>query len=306
MDIYIEMLTRIGATRGMGFITFTPLLGMSDVVVRFLEEPNEQRVVVQMGVKDAAHITPEIFHDLVGRYPSHEREARMNGDPLLGSGRVFTTDPEKITFPADQYVPGHWAFLWGVDFGITHPFAAALMAWDRETDTIYVLETYRAADELPLVHSEAIRRLASEVPVAWPHDGHRRDPGSGAQLASLYKKLDLKMLPSHAHFVGGGFSTEAAVMEMQQRFQEGRLKIREDLADILGEYRNYHRKDGLLVKVRDDLLSALMKALMMKRHAKAVPLGYRSRPNRQKQMQERPMRSAPINPWTGRRISALT
>lgn len=38
MDIYMEGLTRTNATGGMTFITFTPLLGMSDVVSMFLDE----------------------------------------------------------------------------------------------------------------------------------------------------------------------------------------------------------------------------------------------------------------------------
>lgn len=37
MDIYMEGLTRTNATAGMTFITFTPLLGMSDVVSMFLD-----------------------------------------------------------------------------------------------------------------------------------------------------------------------------------------------------------------------------------------------------------------------------
>lgn len=38
MDIYMEGLTRTNATGGSTFITFTPLLGMSDVVAMFLGE----------------------------------------------------------------------------------------------------------------------------------------------------------------------------------------------------------------------------------------------------------------------------
>lgn len=38
LDIYMEALTRTNATGGMSFITFTPLLGMSDVVAMFLGE----------------------------------------------------------------------------------------------------------------------------------------------------------------------------------------------------------------------------------------------------------------------------
>jgi len=300
MDVYTEMCTRFAATRGMSFMTFTPLEGMSDVVIRFLSEVSPDRAVVQMGIKDAAHMTPEMVEELLGRYPAHEREARMNGEPLLGSGRVFTTNPDFITFPVDQIIPEHWAKLWGVDFGITHPFAAVLAAWDKDNDVIYLLETYKASDELPLAHAEAIRRIAAEVPVAWPHDGHKRDPGSGMQLASLYKKLDLRTLATHAHFVGGSISTEAAVLEMQQRFQESRLRVRADLADFLEEYRMYHRKDGLIVKARDDLISATQKIIMMKRYARAVALGHRPRPVPGSAL--RPTREAPFSPFDGRPI----
>lgn len=38
MDIYMEGLTRTNATGGITMITFTPLLGMSDVVSMFLDE----------------------------------------------------------------------------------------------------------------------------------------------------------------------------------------------------------------------------------------------------------------------------
>ena len=309
IDIYTEGCTRFAATRGMAFMTFTPLEGMSDVVIRFLRPDRDdagasQRIVIQMGIRDALHMTPDMIEELVNRYPSHEREARMNGEPLLGSGRIFTTDPAKIAFPEDQFIPPHWAKIWGVDFGITHPFAAVLMAWDGDLDTWYVLGTYRASDELPLVHSEAIRALASEVPVAWPHDGHRRDPGSGEALASLYKKLGLRMLPTHAQWPNGGFSTEAAVMEMQQRFQKaggpGGMRVRKDLSDFFEEYRSYHRKDGLIVKARDDLLSACQKALMMRRYARRVPLGWKPRPNPNAIVQ--PVSSGRINPWTGQPI----
>lgn len=43
MDIYMEGLTRTNATHGMAYMTFTPLLGMSDVVSMFLSEDGEFR-----------------------------------------------------------------------------------------------------------------------------------------------------------------------------------------------------------------------------------------------------------------------
>ena len=81
------------------------------------------------------------------------------------------------------------------------------------------------------------------------------------------------MLPEHATWPDGGVSTEAGVLEINEREQSGRLKYAAHLSDILEERRFYHRKDGKIVKLKDDLLSALRIAIMMKRYARAVPLG---------------------------------
>jgi hypothetical protein len=44
-------------------------------------------------------------------------------------------------------------------------------------------------------------------------------------------------------------------MEMPMRMRDGRLKVTPHLADWFDEYRGYHRKDGLIVKINDDLMS---------------------------------------------------
>ena len=304
-DIYTEGEARWSAIPdGRSWMTFTPLQGMSTVVLMFYEDTDIDSIrgYVNMGIKDCLHMTPDMAKELLSKYPVHEHEARLNGEPLLGSGRIFQTNEKFITFSVDLSIPAHWPLLWGIDFGITHPFAAVLSAWDRDLDIIYLVATYRAADALPLVHSEAIRRIGANVPVAWPHDGARREAGSGENLAKVYKALDLKMLPTHAHYAEGGYSTEAAILEMQQRFGDGRLRVREDLEDFLGEYRMYHRKDGMIVKVRDDLISATQKIMMMKRHARVVQLGWTKRPDKSRRHQLRPTQAPPRNPWTGREV----
>jgi hypothetical protein len=52
--------------------------------------------------------------------------------------------------------------------------------------------------------------------------------------------------------------------------QTGRLKVFRHLADWLEEFRLYHRKDGRIVALRDDLLSATRYALMCLRFAKVM------------------------------------
>jgi phage terminase large subunit-like protein len=57
-EIYTEGLTRTNATGGMVLMTFTPLLGMSDVVRRFMLEESPDRRTVNMTIDDAEHYTP--------------------------------------------------------------------------------------------------------------------------------------------------------------------------------------------------------------------------------------------------------
>lgn len=125
----------------------------------------------------------------------------------------------------------------------------------------------------PLQHAAAMKPIGASVPVAWPQDATARDKGSGEVISSIYRKHGLSMLADHAAWPDGGNSTEAGILEMQERMTTGRLKVASHLSEWWEEYRLYHRKDGQIVKVRDDLLSATRIAIMAKRFARIVPLG---------------------------------
>jgi phage terminase large subunit-like protein len=58
-DIYTELLTRTNVSQGPVWITFTPLLGMSETVRRFLLEPNADRSVTTMTIDDVDHFSAE-------------------------------------------------------------------------------------------------------------------------------------------------------------------------------------------------------------------------------------------------------
>ncbi len=274
LAIYSEGLTRVTATGGMVYMTFTPLKGMSHVVLRFTDEKSEARDLVSMTIEDAKHIPPAERARIIAGYPAHEREARAKGVPMLGSGRIFQISEEQISEPLIDYIPPHWVKLWGVDFGINHPFAAALILWDRDNDVIHVHHVIRMAGGGELQHAVPMKAIGAAVPVAYPHDGNvRGDRNTGETMAALYKKQGLAMLAVHATWPDGGFSTEAGIVEMQGRMETGRFKVANHLSEFFDEFRIYHRKDGQIVKERDDILSATRIAVMMKRYARAVPLG---------------------------------
>lgn len=272
IDVYMECLARITATDGMVFITFTPLHGSTEVVDRFDEEV-ANRGKVTMDISDAKHITPERAKEIEAGYPDYMREARVHGIPMLGEGRIFKIAAEAITEPAIEYLPQHWWKIWGIDFGILHPFAAVLIGWDKDADVIHVIHTIRMRDMTPLQHAAAMKPIGGNAPVAWPQDGTAREKGSGESLASAYKAQELKMLPDHATWPDGGVSTEAGINEMIERMVTGRFKVASHLGEWFEEYHAYHRKDGIIVKKKDDLLSATRIALMAKRFGRPVLLG---------------------------------
>jgi phage terminase large subunit-like protein len=265
-EIYSEGLTRVAATGGLVFLTFTPLLGLTELVHRFLENSSPDRHVVQMTIDEAAHIPESERARIVAGYPAHEREARAKGVPMLGSGRIFPVPEEQIAV-APFEIPRHWSEIGGIDFGWDHPTAAVTLAWDRDADCLYVTRAYQRREAVPAVHAAALRDWGAGLPWAWPQDGLQHSRDSGAPLAEQYRKHGLLLLPQHAQFADGSAGVEAGILEMLERMETGRWKVFRPLEDWFREFRLYHRKEGRVVKLADDLLSASRYALMMRRFA---------------------------------------
>ncbi len=264
-DIYGEALARLVATRGIIYTTFTPLKGMSDIVERLMRG-GDGIADVNMTIEDAEHIAPEERARIIDKFPEHERDARARGIPILGSGRVLPVAESELRVDPFE-VPPYWALIAAMDFGWDHPFAAVKLAWDRDADCVYITNAYRVREQTPVVHAAALRPWGRDLKWAWPHDGLQHDKGSGDTLAAQYRAQGLNMLRTHATHNDGGYGLEAGIMAMLDRMKTGRLKVFSHLSDWFEEFRLYHRKDGLIVKERDDLLSATRIALMMLRVA---------------------------------------
>jgi phage terminase large subunit-like protein len=265
-DIYTEGLTRTNATGGMVFITFTPLLGVTEVVRRFIVDRQIGSHVTQMTIDDALHYTPEQRAVIIASYKSYERDARIKGIPHLGSGRVFPINSDDITVSGFA-IPEHWPQIAGLDFGYDHPSAAVRCAWDRDNDILYVTATHRMREQTPVMFSGAVRHWGAWLPWGWPHDGLQHDKGSGVQLAQQYRDNGMNLLKVRATFADGSYGFEAGVSEMLERMQTGRLLVFAHLRDWFEEFNLYHRKEGEVVKLNDDLMSATRYAMMMRRFA---------------------------------------
>ena len=275
--IYSQCLVRVLDRHGIVLLTFTPEQGSTALVQGFLVSRKPGQVIINATWDDAPHLDADTKVQILEAIPEHERKMRSMGIPMLGSGLVFPISEDrircaKIDFPS--YIPR----IGGMDFGYDHPTAAVDCAWDRDTNTFYVLRCYRKPKLILSQYAKEIREFMGETRVAWPHDGGKHDPGSGQGLANQYRAAGIKMLPYHAtnppgpgQVEGqGGNSVEPGLQAMLTDMEGGRFKVLDTPENALWfqEFRMYHRKDGMVVKLMDDLMSATRYAYISKRHAK--------------------------------------
>lgn len=266
-EIFSQCITRTADTDGIVYMTFTPERGMTSVVSAFMNDLKPGQSLITATWDDVDHLDEKTKEQLLAVYSPAERDMRSKGIPVFGSGLVFPVSEEDIVCE-DFDLPEHFPRLAAIDFGFDHPTAISWVAFDADDDIIYVYDEYRRSKETPLTHAAALNGRTPGIPVAFPHDGLQHDKGSGIQLAQQYRDLGVYMLPDHftnppaEGKLNGNNSIEAGISEMLQRFETGRLQIFESCAETLEEMRLYHRKNGKVVPIKDDLISAMRYAVL--------------------------------------------
>ena len=275
-DIYTECLTRTnkGQNGQFSFMTFTPLKGMTDVVNQFYSEPSRYQHLTMMTIEDVAHYTAEEKAQIIASYPEHEREARSKGIPILGEGRIFPISESQISVTPFS-IPAYWPRIKGLDLGTyDHPTACAFLAYDRDHDCIYLYNGWKASKKTISEEAVLINKLNDWVPVSWPHDALKHDKNTKSTIRDLYADCDVNMLDERATFPDGGNSVEMGLFDILDRMVTNRFKVFSQVESFWEEFRVYHRKDGKVVKARDDFLDAVRYAVMMIRHAQTEPVQY--------------------------------
>jgi len=280
--IFNQCITRTADTNGLVCMTFTPESGMTSTVNAFVNDLKDGQAVVQATWDDVDHLDEARKKQLLSVYTPAEREMRSRGIPVYGSGMVFTVlEDELVCDPIP--LPNHWPRIAAIDFGWEHPTAVVWCAIDPETDTFYVYDTYRQNKTSIPQHCLNLRRRNRAIPMAYPHDGHQHDKGSGAQLAQQYRDEGIQMMNTHftnppakdakakAKLSGkGNINVEPGIAAMLNRMETGNFKVFSTCFDWFEEYRTYHRKEGKIVPLIDDLMSATRYAHQSIRYAKVV------------------------------------
>jgi len=271
--IYSECLQRLFNSDGAMIITFTPLHGLTPLVMRFKEEADivadesdlakefKPKALVQAGWEHAGHITPQMIEEFKSQCPPHLLDARMNGNPTMGSGNVYPISRSVIEVDPFQ-IPRHWKRVCGLDVGFKVT-AAEFLAIDPDNDVVYLVDEYRGENQNPASNAAGIRhRTGSWMPVMIDPASNGRSQVDGTKLIVEYRKEGLDVRPADN-------AVEAGIFNIWNRLQTGRLKIFKTCQHTLKEYEMYRRDvNGKIVKSNDHHMDALRYAVMSLQHAK--------------------------------------
>lgn len=254
MDIYTECLLRTMTNNGMLMLTFTPLMGMSEVVLAFLpggqieERSDGSKFVVMATWDDVPHLDDEVKKELWNSIPPFQRDARSKGVPQLGAGAIYPVPESDIVIP-DFDIPDHWPRSYGMDVGWNRT-AAVWGATDLETSTTYLYSEHYRGQAEPIIHADSIKGRGDWIPGVIDPASRGRNQKDGDQLLQQYTELGLELQTAIN-------AREAGLYAVWQRMSGGKLKVFKSLGNWLSEFRLYRRDEkGNVVKENDHLMDA--------------------------------------------------
>lgn len=196
------------------------------------------RAYVTCTLDDVPHISPEEKARKIANTLPHEREARINGMPALGEGKVYPFAEESFVIdPVQGGLPRSWPRLYGLDPGRVCT-AAAWGAHDTDSDTVYLYSEHYMKDQLPPVHATAIKARGHWIPGVIDPSAKNRNALIDETLLSIYtdknNKLGLRLKEADNTVSDG-------IHAVYERLATGRLKVYRTCTNFLQEFRKYSR-----------------------------------------------------------------
>lgn len=290
INIYNECLVRTMTTNGIIYVTFTPLTGLTPLVVKFCEDadylagakkilglptdkeeddnPDNEivekgyKAIIQAGWDDAPWLDKEAQAKILDASEPHLRETRRTGVPSMGSGAVYPiTLDQFIVSPFE--IPRHFKKLYALDVGWNRT-AALWLAVDPNTDTVYIYDEHYVAEQPPSVHASAILSRGNWIPGVIDPASRGRSQDAGSQLMHMYKELGLRIVKANNEVEGG-------IQTVWQRLSTGKIRVFSSLHNLAKEYVLYRRDEkGRVIKERDHLMDCLRYGIVEIGKAKSI------------------------------------
>ena len=288
-----ETFVRLTTTGGVLINTITPLSGLTpylsyfersaDILGRavrtvalteeeqkiFDSTPRSKAIVGASWLYDAPWLPEKVKKEVMDDTLPHLREARMTGNPTIGSGSIYPIDLESVMIEDRDWQgmkKGHFKYINGIDVG-WNKTAVAFCALDPDSDTMYVYDEYYMGEQRPEVHAVAVKAKGVWIPCAIDPASRGRSQTDGQKLMTLYVQSGLKVFPASN-------AVESGILDVYTRLSSGRLKfVKQKTKSVQHEYMMYKRDiNGKIVKEHDHILDALRYAAVEINKARQKPI----------------------------------
>ncbi len=259
--IYSECLTRTaGGSGGEGLIycTFTPLFGLSDVVLSFLPDGqippngvdprNPHKFASQINWDEVPHLSEQWKKETLASYREHERAARSKGIPSLGQGAIYPYDEDMMVIKPRE-IPPWWPRAYGMDVGWNRT-AVIWGALNPDDGALYLYSEHYLGQELPAIHASAIKGRGDWITGAIDPASNSTSQTDGLRLLDLYEAEGLDLVKADN-------AVESGIYTVGQKMASGQLKVFNTCTNWIKEFRVYRRDEkGKIVKKNDHLMDA--------------------------------------------------
>ena len=296
-DFFSEIVTRTATTQGQVLCSFTPLKGLNGLVSKFWnQEPGYD--YVRVAWDDVPEYDPwgEPFllkstrEQLERDYLPHEREARMQGKPIMGKGAVFqirdwpTYKSGEIDFRNQPNIQR----IIALDLGLVNDKTViSLVYWDPYERTAWLHKQIVVQGVEEAVPTQYINHLLRPevfgTPIVLPADASTqgRYTMSSSSIRELFESYELNV---HGKAIMNPPDSEGRVTnhksyginQMRQMLEVGSLLINENCTEFLREAHNYYVDSQGRFSDPDDCIDSARYAILGCLNGLAEPWDNRS------------------------------
>lgn len=260
-DFFSEIVTRTATTQGMILCSFTPLKGLNGLVSKFWNrEEGYDYIRVAWDDVPEYDLWGEPFllnttrRQLERDYLPHERDARMQGRPIMGKGAVFqirswpTYKPGEIDF---RTLPNIQRVI-ALDLGLVNDKTViSLMYWDPYERQAWLHKQIVVQGIEEAVPTQYINHLLRPevfgTPIVLPADASTagRYTMSASSIRELFESYELnvygKAIMNPPDGEGRVTNHKSyGINQMRQMLEVGSLMVNENCVDFLREAQNYY------------------------------------------------------------------
>lgn len=219
-----------------------------------IREINPSRCTIGITWDDAPHLTEQAKEEMRRSTPSHLLGARESGIPSLGSGAIYRVEIKEIKVEPFE-IPHYWPRVFGLDVGWNRT-AAIWLAWDRDTDTVYLYNEHYVSHAIPTIHGQSIKARGIWIPGLIDPASRGRSQLDGRRIIDEYRGLGLNIIEAKN-------TVESGLYRCQEMLYQGRCLVFGYLTHFFDEFRIYRRDEsGKIVKSNDHLMDAFRYAIM--------------------------------------------